>query len=201
VVGVVCSLEDIAAAQDRYHLVGVTTTWWMETIFDTGPLNATGSAVSAGVWYHIGIIRGAVAQRTDVYVDGTLQLQLTDDLSWTPDILRFMNDSFDDWVDGRIQHVKFWEAALTTAELDNERFVAVPQRTANLAGWWPCLDQPTGSEDWSGLGRNLTQTGTLTTEDGPPVSWGVDAELIIAAAAAAPYVPPGGFVIELQPGS
>jgi len=84
------------------------------------------------------------------------------------------NDKFDEPFDGRVAAVKIWEAALTADELRQERWSYAPRRTANLWACYSIIDLAPGNFglDMSGNGRDLTANGTLTYEDGPPITWG-----------------------------
>lgn len=88
-----------------------------------------------------------------------------------PDRLTIGNDSAGSWSSARFSGIKIWDVVLTQAQLEQEKWSYVPRYTASSNGWYPGRIAPE-VYDFSGLGRNLTATGTLTTEDGPPVSWG-----------------------------
>lgn len=93
---------------------------------------------------------------------------------------------------GRIAAVKVWDAALSTAEVAQERWTIVPKRMANINLWSPLF--LTG-KDLSGNGRDWTENGALTWEDGPPIGWGATPQIPgVPAAAAAPIWLPGYFV-------
>jgi hypothetical protein len=80
--------------------------------------------------------------------------------------VRIGNDTFPEPFNGRIAGVKIWNAALSAAELELERWTYSPVRTADLWAWYP-LDG-TSTADASGNGHTLTAGGSLTTEAGPP---------------------------------
>lgn len=86
-------------------------------------------------------------------------------------------------LNGRLHNVKVWAAALTAAELEQERWSHLPQRTSNLWAWYP-LDG-NNEVDYSGNGRTLTAAGTPTTAHGPSVSYGAPVLPTHLAAAAA----------------
>lgn len=114
----------------------------------------------------------------------------------TPNLLIIGNDSVGSWLNGRFANIKVWDAVLTQTELEQEKWSVRPRRFANLHLWAPCR---IASElfDYSGNGRTLTATGTLTTEDGPPVPWGANSIVVPFAAAVTPTV----FVRIVSPGS
>ena len=78
-------------------------------------------------------------------------------------------------VGGSIAAVKLWDAELSSAELEAERLTYRPQRLTNLHLWSPLL---VDSLDYSGAGKNWTEAGTLTWEDGPPIGWGASPLII-----------------------
>lgn len=90
-----------------------------------------------------------------------------------------------DDLNGRIANLKIWEASLSAAELEQERYFTRPQRIANLYGWYPQLDAATAATDFSGNGRNFTVGGTLATEDHAPTAWSAAVPSVYVPAAAA----------------
>jgi hypothetical protein len=89
-----------------------------------------------------------------------------DSASW-----RFLDDPYDEWWDGRVANIRVYSAALTATELLHEAQLLRPVRGSNLWAWWP-LYSHTDLVDYSGNGRDLSSSGTLTTEDGPNVTYG-----------------------------
>ena len=102
----------------------------------------------------------------------------------TTNRLTLGNDTALSWMSGRFSAIKVWDAVLTQAELEQEKWSIRPRRWANLHLWAPCRIA-TELADYSGNGRTLTATGTLTTEDGPPVPWGAGSIILPFVAAAA----------------
>jgi len=85
------------------------------------------------------------------------------------------NDGFVEPWNGQIWGLKIWSgAALTAAEVYQESCVIRPVRTANLYGWYPMLHSTVADcvTDFSGNGRNWTNTGSNTIGQGGPISWG-----------------------------
>lgn len=103
--------------------------------------------------------------------------------AFTPAVLYIGNDSYDEWNGIKFAHVKVWDAALTQTELEQEMWSVRPQRMANLNVWSPLFVHG-DVNDYSGNGRNWTAGGTLSTEDGPPVSWGAKSWVLPYVAAA-----------------
>jgi hypothetical protein len=48
----------------------------------------------------------------------------------------------------------------------------LPVHGNNLYAWYPLLQGMSRTVDYSGLGRTLTETGTITVGRGPPVAYG-----------------------------
>lgn len=78
--------------------------------------------------------------------------------------------------DATISHVKMWNAALTLAELKQEKESYHPVRTSNLILWAP-YDDGTSARDYSGRGNHGTVTGAVQAA-GPPISYGA-AQLVL----------------------
>lgn len=71
-------------------------------------------------------------------------------------------------MNGRLAAVKLWDAALTTAEVQNELAQFAPVRTTNLLRYHPFHVAET--TDYSGNGNTLTAGATpAATEDDPPI--------------------------------
>ena len=70
---------------------------------------------------------------------------------------------------GSIAAYKHWSAVLTPTEIQQERWLYRPKRLESLHLWSPLI---VNSRDYSGNGRDWTEGGTLTWEDGPPIGWG-----------------------------
>lgn len=76
-----------------------------------------------------------------------------------------------EWLNGNLAAFKWWGATLTTAELQQEAFSYMPNRTSLLRAWYPLTSPETA--DYSGNARTLSGGSGATLEDGPPLSWGV----------------------------
>lgn len=81
--------------------------------------------------------------------------------SWTPAALWAGENPFGEWLNGSVEHVKCWDAALNSTELGDEFDSDVPVRTSGLNFYWPCSDT-TDTNDQSGNGRNPTISGSIT---------------------------------------
>lgn len=71
---------------------------------------------------------------------------------------------------GRIANVKLWSGVnLTESQIWQEMFMSAPRRLADLHLWTP---NPEDLTDFSGFGRDWTETGSVEKESEPPISWG-----------------------------
>lgn len=98
-----------------------------------------------------------------------------------------------DGVDADFAGIKHWSAYLTDDELKREARTLRPQRTANLLRWSPALDVTVANayKDWSGNGYDWSayeSGGSLSSVDGPPISYGAP-PIIIPQYAASIVVP------------
>lgn len=142
------------------------------TVGDNGSVNtsANGTNLSTATWYHLAYtVTGGVHT---VYLNGVLDATVTPPNAFTPsnDEITFGHDDDTDneFLNGRLGPIKIWDGvALTAAEIQKEMWSITPQRTANLYGWYPF-----NHLDLGGTGHDLTASGTIGTEDGPPVGWG-----------------------------
>jgi hypothetical protein len=79
----------------------------------------------------------------------------------------------DEWLNGRLAHVRLWSTVLTQSEIEAEWASASPMRTSLLFADYPLSDAG-DLLDHSGNSRHLTAGSTsVTTEDGPPISTAV----------------------------
>lgn len=152
---------------------GTTLNVWVQ------PSEANGTNLSTTTWYNIAVIRASVTD-LKVYLNGALDItgpsvnvtgRGTNSLSlgaW-----RAGNAGAADPFNGRIGNFKMWTTNLAQPEIEQEMWSYMPIRTANLYNWTPFIDTSSGLDflDYSGNGRNWTETGTVTFEDNPPVSW------------------------------
>lgn len=118
----------------------------------------TGSTDFKGYWSQANSSTFNTAQRTG-YSFTTAQVTLT-------------NDTYTSWMDGRMAYVKMWDAVLTQAEFEAEKWRGLPARWANLHGFWPLFDSATGLQDFTPGAKTLSSSGTLAWVDQPPASWG-----------------------------
>lgn len=145
-----------------------------------------GSALSTGTWYHVAMVRES-ATSLKLYLNGVLDAEATQDVSARNPITRMElgaeSASDSNPFNGRVAYIKTWDTNLSLAEIAVERWTIAPRRLANLRGFWPTFPGATERlRDYSGNGRNWTESGTLTDEDPPPVSWGAPSLAVISQA-------------------
>ena len=167
-------LEDAASSSSTYTLTGFSNGGVME-ITENDSNGQFASQPTANNWFFWAFTMGSGSNSFKGYWGGlattTLITVTANDNPMTPAALTLGNDSYDEWMDAAWAHVKVWDAILSAAELEQERWTIRPQRLANLHLWSP-LWSTSDLNDYSGNGRNWTGGGTLASEDGPPVSWG-----------------------------
>lgn len=138
--------------------------------------NQTGSNLTAGTWYHVAMVRESTTS-LKLYVNGVLDITHTQSVVGRGAATRMeigANASTDAQpFNGRVYAIKAWSTTLDVAAVANEIYTVLPRQRTNLYGFWPCfLGASERLLDYSGNGRNWTESGTLTDEDAPPVSWG-----------------------------
>ena len=115
--------------------------------------------------------------------------------NYTPAIFWVGDNGWSEGANFRAAALKVWDVALTATELEQERWYYAPARLANLNLWTPLLLH-TDVNDRSGNARNWTTTGTLSTEDGPPIGWAPRSRrYFIPGAAAATVLPPHNMIV------
>lgn len=140
----------------------------------SSPVSVDGSDLSVATWYHLAMVRES-ATSCRAYVNGVATLQHTQNIAGRSAVVRMESGGCytanQQSLNGRTAYQKIWSAALTAAEIAAEMNTVRPQRFADLWLWTPLFGSG-DLVDYSGNGRAWTAGGTLTTEDGPPVSWG-----------------------------
>ena len=149
-----------------------------ETLNDT----AIGSTLSLNTWYHIAWVRASTTNNR-LYVNGVIDItDLTTQIGGTTEAgICYYDQALSTlWSDCRIAYSKIWNnVQLSAEEILNEMNSIRPVRTDGLWAFYPHM--PDASErlaDYSGNGRTLSQTGTITDEDPPPVSWVVGSPFV-----------------------
>lgn len=169
------SFENAVSSASAGLSIGFDTSNAFFVIVSSGSPATFGSNPATSAWHFVALrANGTNVKGFHRTLSGTWQTATTSSApSFTPAVLAFGNDSYDDWVNCRLAGIKVWDAALSDAEIENEAETLRPQRFANLNLWTPGF--PGSGErtrDYSGNGRNLTEGGTLTDEDAPPIAYG-----------------------------
>lgn len=143
------------------------------TTYDGGANTFFATNYTNGQWFFGALTGGASV--LNAYAGGPSvgvleQITATFPIAYTPGALWVGDNGWGESANFRAAAIKGWDTALTAAELGNERWYYTPQRRANLNLWTP-LFAHTDVQDHSGNARNWTTTGTLSTEDGPPIAW------------------------------
>lgn len=200
---VVFDLDANSGSDQNEDEFGTTTndggTTWQTTSYVDKAGAATqvdGGVIAAGNWYHIGISRES-ATSLKIYLNGVLDITNTRDVTGRTAATRMEfggAHSANKYAhNGRVACLKVWDAGLTQAEIQDEIYTILPKRTANLNVWSPTFPGATERGlDYSGNVRNWTQSGTLTDEDQPPVSWGARSywvQPLIVASGGATIIP------------
>lgn len=122
-------------------------------------------------WYHIALVFNDTADTCVVYVNGVLNINqpLAGTAVWGLERIGNGASAAANWLSGRVAAWKEWTAVLTVEEIRTEMRCYMPVRVANLHSWHPFLTHT----DLAQYGAAWTATGTLTTEQGPPIAWRV----------------------------
>lgn len=164
--------------------------------------NASGPVInmmtmSLNTWYFIAVVNSAgsgTAYWSGAGGAGTLSTGTGTLPTGTPNKLNIGNSSLlagtaNVW-QGSIAAVKLWSgAALSAADIENERWSYLPRRHANLYGFWPMRDSAEATLDLSTNLRPFTSGGVLDTSHGPPLAWAGPGRraLIISAGGGSAY--------------
>jgi Concanavalin A-like lectin/glucanases superfamily len=133
-----------------------------------------GAAWTVGTWKHLAItVAGTGTGQALFYVDGALMGTLDGHAEFVGTTLRLgaspSGASNDPW-NGRIAAHKAYDGVLTATQIQQEMRQYLPVSITSLNAWAPLLLH-TDLKDYSGNARDYTGSGTLTTEDGPPIPW------------------------------
>ena len=140
-------------------------------IFYDGTDRTTNQVLALGAWNHICL--ASLGTSRLVYLNGNLVLNYTSGSSSdAPTSYYFGSTSGGSFsYNGRLAAVKLWTANLSNAEIKREMSQQMPIRKSNLYGFWPMIQLDVGGVDFSNYGHTLSASGTLSTEDNPPVPW------------------------------
>ena len=169
-----------------------------------GSVDRTGSTLVVGTWYHLAYVSlgDAIGNGFTVYLNGVSNITASGRAAASSGTTMYLgNDEYSEWLNGRMAHVKIWNAAAAADEVAAEMYSFAPQRVADLWGWLPAISTGADrSSEWAGSGNAWTANGTQADEDGPAVVannlpfWSVP--WVVAAAAAS--IMPAAFGRELH---
>lgn len=129
-----------------------------------------------GEWFFAAMSGSSSTSTLKVYAGDFSKVPLEEvTATWTANVFAAVwigDNGYGESGDFRAAAIKIWDAQLTAAELENERFSLLPKRLSNLNVWSPLFYGATERVlDYSGNGRNFTTGGTLADEEAPPISW------------------------------
>ena len=164
--------ENALSSATKYVLVGYDNggTFHLSTNTATGSI----SAPTIGQWFFIGLYHwlDGTYKSTAVWAHAGVAFTSSGEIQGSDQTIAGLwlgNDSWDEWTNTDIAHVRVWDATLTPAELALEMYAPVPVRRAGLNVWAP-LWTPNHLADQSGNGRYWTAAGSLKPATDGPVS-------------------------------
>ena len=162
-------------------------------VFTHAANSATIITPGSGNWFFWAITGGATLVGYAGVGTDALSTQSIAQATFTPDTMSIGNISAASYyLNGDIGPVKIWDATLTQAEIENERWQYLPNRLANLHLFSPLINTGgTSFLDISGAGRNWTEGGTVIDASGPPISWKMGRHRVLIPVAA------GGSIVPL----
>src|SRR5262249_47911779 len=138
---------------------------WRQLMVWNGSGLKFGSNLTLGSWYHVAMtVSGSGSGQFKAYLNGALDIAFDGNPAVTSQRMSIANDSHSEWMDGNVAGVKIYDAVLSQAEIAAEMASSAPVRTTSLNGWYPITSVADAATDYSGNARNLTVTGTLTTD-------------------------------------
>lgn len=135
-------------------------------IFNSGGF-VVGPVLSVGQWYRLSYARSGNSHVLDV--DGT-EYTGTFANTTTSEVL-LLGSNTTEYLDGRQEGHKIWNAALTLAERSAERLSVLPVRSSSLHAAW-AIQTAADVTDYSGNGRPLTANGALVDAAASGIRWG-----------------------------
>lgn len=172
--------------------------WALGANNNTTYQNLEAGSVSTGTWYHMAIVRSSTSNVV-MYINGAVMITNGNSVAGRTASSRIdigrSSSSNGDAMNGRIFGMKAWTTNLSQAQVQQEMNLIRPVNTTSLWGWWPVFAGATErARDYSGNARNWTESGTLTDEDPPPVSWGAGPIVVPSTATS----PPSGIDLSLR---
>lgn len=171
------NISNVAGPPGKYIYVQTDTTGVDLKLWVDDTSNNLFTA-TVGTWYFVAITSSGSGVTKCYYAAlGSALSVVTSSVnvgSWTPNLLSFGDSVWTgELLNGNSFNCKVWSAELTQAELEAEMLTMLPKRFTNLNRWIPQFPGSTErARDYSGNGYNMTEGGTLTDENPPPISWG-----------------------------
>lgn len=187
----VMGMENALVNATAYEIIGLSNTNLFE-LSTQGGATLFGTQLVSGSWNFLALRRITSGNLYAFHMTtaGVWQTVNRANNSFTPAVVWFGSNSYDEWANGRLAAIKLWDAGLADQEIYNEALTIAPRRTANLNLFCPAFPGVTESvHDYSGNGRDLIPGGTLTDEDPPPISWGAPYAFVSAVTEPPPTTP------------
>ena len=133
-------------------------------------------------WHHIAVTRNGTAIKS--FIDGVKDIDTTKTgMNALTD--RYIGRSNHVNFDGRMAAFKNWDAELTTAEILQELYFFVPIKS-DPTMWTPFVADESDFRNYSGsVVSDWSESGSLGSGSGPPITWRKGASKIFVPAAAA----------------
>lgn len=186
------------ASGGNFYCVGVTSSSGNKVAVYTGGGTMVGSSVlTASTWIHLAItVAGSGAGQCIGYLNGVQEISTAAVASLTATTHYVGDSAGGDPLTGRVGAVKIYNGVLTADQIKQEMRSYMPVNTTNLVSWHPLF----AHTDVSQYGATYTVNGTVTTAQGPPITWSVAPTrgIRLAAPAAAVVSPPHTLYTYLQ---
>lgn len=129
----------------------------------------TGSALTVGAWNHLAMTHNG----TNVvgYLNGVSNITNPNNPANAINTIQIGNSFLSEWLNGSIAAVKIYDAVLTADGIRREMRQHVPDRWANINGWYRLRSTADDERDFGPNGRNLTVGGSPSTTDDPLIPW------------------------------
>lgn len=164
-----------ASADNNFLAVGAWNNGGYKTYLSDYANDWSGSTVTTGVWYHYAWTRSGSTHT--LFLNGVSDIvQTSADNPATAAVHIFGQASGGaDPMNGRVACVKEWSGvALTAGQIRREMEQYLPRESlAQLNGFWPMNSLADYTIDYGPRKNRWTTAGTITSEEGPPIPWGV----------------------------
>jgi hypothetical protein len=186
------------------YLLGTQADGTTFNIYNTAT-DAPGTALTVGTWYHCAMtIAGTGAGQVLGYLNGVLDMTQTGSPGPTNTqiCIGAYSTTGSERLNGCAAALKFYTGVFTAAEIAIEMCQYMPFRTAGLVMWSPLLSAADATVNYAGTGV-WTVSGTLTTENGPPIPWSLHSSVwnvavsggtVYTATLAGAFTPSGALV-------